>query len=257
MDRPIGVFIINDHHLITQAMVALLKSRPEIRVIGWATDVGSISMSGVESMDVVLVNASLESADPSRAIEALKQEFPQAKIIIIGVAPDDESVLRLIEAGASGYIFKESSFDEMLDIIRTVQNGGFSCSPQMAARAFARIAELARERNGSDAARPALLTRRETDILNLIAAGLGNKEIAQHLSIAISTVKHHVHNIFDKLQVSHRRQAIRLALQKGIIRDLLAGQALESSAQNGARKSAYMSAGLTCFWLAGLLWTLF
>ncbi len=260
MDRQIGVFIVNDHQLMTEALVNLLGSRPETMVIGWATDFDSLAdMSGLAMVDVALLNASLESADPARAIEAIKQEFPQAKVIIIGVAPDDESVLRFIEAGASGYVFKESSFNEMFDIIKIVQNGEFPCSPHMAARAFARIAELARERNGSEARQQTLLTRRETDILHLIAAGLGNKEIAQHLSISISTVKHHVHNIFDKLQVSHRREAIRLALQKGILKDLLAGQAQvgQASAQNGARKSAYMSALLTCFVPVSFPWILF
>lgn len=217
MDRQVKVFIFNDHQLITEAMAALLESRQETKVVGWS---GTLKYSRVKSnlllADIVLLNATLETSVAIQLLANIKDEFPQIKVIVIGIDPVVESVLEFIEAGASGYVFKDSSFDQLLNIILDVQDGKFSCSPRIAARVFARVAELSRESNSYEAGHDIALSLREKDILRLIASGLGNKEIAQNLSISISTVKNHIHNLFNKLRVSDRKDVIKRALQRGM-----------------------------------------
>ena len=127
-------------------------------------------------------------------------------------------MLEFIEAGANGYVLKDSSFAEMLRTIKAVHQGQTPCSPRITASVFARISELSQARHRRERLPQVRLTPREKEILRLIAARLSNKEIAQQLDIALHTVKNHVHHILEKLQVHYRREAIRCAYENGILK---------------------------------------
>jgi len=129
-----------------------------------------------------------------------------------------DEIMACIESGASGYVLKEASFDYLVDTIRSVHCGESFCSPQMTASLFSRIAELADERMPSKSHGSIKLTARELEIINLIAEGLSNKEISQRLFIETQTVKNHIHNILDKLQLHNRLEAVQYARERNLLK---------------------------------------
>jgi DNA-binding NarL/FixJ family response regulator len=120
----------------------------------------------------------------------------------------EENVVEYIEAGALGYVLRSASFSELVNIILSVYQGQSPCSSRIAASVFARYSELSRQQSMQRLVQKTALTLREVYVLQLMSVGLSNKEIAQHLNIALRTVKNHVHNIFGKLQVHYREDAI-------------------------------------------------
>ena len=129
-----------------------------------------------------------------------------------------DEIMACIEAGAAGYVLKEASFDYLVEMIRSVHRGESFCSPRMAASLFSRIAELAGERLPSISLDSVKLTTRELEIINLIAEGLPNKKIAHRLSIEAQTVKNHIHNILDKLQLHNRLEAVEYARDRKLLK---------------------------------------
>jgi DNA-binding NarL/FixJ family response regulator len=128
-----------------------------------------------------------------------------------------DEIMQCIEAGAAGYVLKEASLDHLVDTIRSVHRGESFCSPKMTASLFSRIAELASEKMPKIPANAVKLTTRELEIINLISEGLPNKEIAQRLFIETQTVKNHVHNILDKLQLQNRLEAVHYARERNLL----------------------------------------
>jgi DNA-binding NarL/FixJ family response regulator len=168
-------------------------------------------------VDVVLVSADIDDISPLGLIRDIKSEFPSIKVIVLALNCDDESVLRFVETGASGYVLKGASSDELIRTIQDVHQARSSCSPRVASLAFARVSELSQQ-NKRAGNQTNVLTPRETSILELIATGLGNKEIAQQLNISLFTVKNHVHNILEKLHVKYRREAIIYGYKSGLLK---------------------------------------
>jgi DNA-binding NarL/FixJ family response regulator len=218
VDEFTRIFIIGDNRLFTEAVAAMLNTKEGITLVGSTADQFE-ALETVRSMpiDVVLVDVNMGDAHVVLLTRDIKAEAPELKVIILGLDNSDESILGYIEAGADGYILKDGSFNELVSTIREVRLGGTSCSPRVAALVFARVTELTRDRRGRQILRRTPLTRREQDILKLIAAGLANKEIAERLNISVSTVKNHVHNILDKFQVHYRHEAIRYAYDIGLL----------------------------------------
>jgi len=140
-------------------------------------------------------------------------------MIVVGVPNTDENILSCIEEdGAAGYLLTDASLDDLVNNVQAVMRGETLCSPRIARLAFNRVFKLMRQVNYYD--RPhngASLTRREAEIINLIEKGLSNKEIALQLHIELSTVKNHVHNILDKLQLHSRHSAVKYAKAQGLI----------------------------------------
>jgi len=211
MDRPVWIMIVGQDRILVEAVVAWLATRPDVRVAGGAP--------AGEPADVVLIDASLRRDEALAAAWRVSEEMPGTKAIVLGLDREDESVLEFIEAGVLGYLVKGASAADLAAAIREVHLGRTHCSPRIASSVIARIVELSRHREPpcSHPAEP--LTQRETEILRAIAVGLSNKEIGKRLRISVSTVKNHVHNILEKLQVAHRRAAIKLAYQCGLLSD--------------------------------------
>jgi DNA-binding NarL/FixJ family response regulator len=149
--------------------------------------------------------------------QALRREAPEVKVIILGMPDLHDEIMACIEAGAAGYVLKEASFDYLVETIRAVFQDESFCSPRMAASLFSRIAELVSERRSSIPQSATRLTTREVEIIMEIAEGLSNQEIAQRLSIQPQTVKNHIHNILDKLQLHNRLEAVHYARERDLL----------------------------------------
>ena len=220
----VDVFLIHRYRLLTEAIVGSLNANGRVSCVG-TSHTRAEALEKLRSLDVevVLVDASLGQPEVCDTIREVKECFPRVNILFLGSDCGDE-ILEFIEAGASGYVSQEASLADMLETIDAVSQGQTPCSPQVAASVLARIEELAGQRESRSVRAvglPVQLTPRESEVLQLVASGLRNKEIAQRLDIKLPTVKNHVHKILDKFQVKHRREAIRLAYECGLLEDPL------------------------------------
>jgi len=218
MQQPIRVFIVLEHQLFADAMTAWLYRQNAVAFAGVATDLtGLVSTEDVMPFDVALIDASMARANALQMIWKLKRSFPAVQVVVLGIEHREEDVLRFIEAGANGYLCKDANDAELLHTIQAVHHGQTPCSPRVAALVFARIATLAQAQGRARRLPQPNLTRREHEVLQLIARGQRNSEIAEQFGIALETVKRHVGNIFEKLQVSSRREAGQLAYACGLL----------------------------------------
>lgn len=142
---------------------------------------------------------------------------PATKVIVVGVPNREEDILACIESeGAAGYLSVDSTLSDLMENINAVMNGETLCSPRVASLAFDRVSALTRRLENGRAGERTRLTRREAEIVSLIDAGLSNKEIATRLHIELSTVKNHIHNILDKLQLHDRHSAVNYVKEQGL-----------------------------------------
>lgn len=220
MHPPIRIFLILGHRLLAEAITASLKSSPRVEVVGVVHDLpAALAELESEGVDVLLIDAGLGREVALEAVQRASKLLPAVKILPLGLE-NDEDILAFIEAGTNGYVTQEASFDELLATIESVHHGEAPCSPQIAASVFARVVELVKRRRrrlGRRLPRQVRLTAREHEVLELVAAGLQNKEIASRLHITLPTVKNHVHRILEKLRVRDRREAIRTAYENGLL----------------------------------------
>jgi DNA-binding NarL/FixJ family response regulator len=184
-------------------------------VVGMASS-GSQAIDQIKKVipEVALVDIGMPDKDGLDVTQTLHNDLPAVKVIILGMPDLTDEIMSCIEAGAAGYVLKEASFEYLVESIRSVQRGESFCSPRMAASLFSRIAELAGERIPESSVK---LTMREIEIINKIADGLSNKEIAAQLYIEEQTVKNHVHNILDKLQLHNRLEAVQYARERKLL----------------------------------------
>src|SRR5271166_4140413 len=207
----IRVLTVDDHPLLREGISALIKSERDMELVAEAADGDeAIKLFRLHRPDVTLMDLQMPKLNGTEAISRIRDEFPNAKIIVLTTYSGDVQVLRAIKAGARGYILKAHVGRELLEAIRSVHAGHKRIPPEIAA-------ELA-EHAADDA-----LSSREMDVLRLVAAGNGNKQIADKLSIGETTVKSHMTNIFSKLGANDRAHAVTIGLQRGII-DLNAAQ---------------------------------
>ncbi len=221
MRPPIRIFVLHRFRLLIEALVRTLRRYRRVSVVGFTSDFDqAVRALSTQDVDVVLVEVDPGKSRLPQMIRDLKEALPSLRVLPLGL-DERQEILECIEAGASGYVPRGASLEQLLEIIQMVHQGSAPCPPEVAASVFARMAELARE--GRDPSPRSLpepqLTPREMDVLKLIAKGLRNKEIGQHLGIALSTVKNHVHVVLEKLRVRHRREAIRSAYETGLLED--------------------------------------
>lgn len=218
MNEPIRLFIADDNRLLREGLVAMLAEQEGIAVIGTAAS-GRKAVEQIKDLrpEVALIDIGMPAKDGIEVTHALHRDAPEVKVIILGMCDLAAEIMASIEAGAAGYVLKEASFDTLVETIRAVYRGESFSSPRMTASLFSRIAELTGERVLKIPLSSVKLTPREVEIVNQIAEGLSNKEIAQQLSIETQTVKNHVHNILDKLQLHNRLQAVEYAREKKLL----------------------------------------
>lgn len=201
----IRILTVDDHPLLRKGIAALVNGEPDLKLIAEASN-GEEAVVAYRSHqpDVTLMDLQMPGGDGLQAIESIRSEFPDARIIILTTYNGDVQVLRALRAGARGYILKGHVHKELLDTIRAVHAGQKRIPPEVASQ----LAEHAMDDQ---------LTAREMDVLRLISSGNSNKLIADHLSIGEATVKSHVTNILSKLGASDRAHAVTIGLRRGII----------------------------------------
>jgi DNA-binding NarL/FixJ family response regulator len=208
------VLIADDHPLFRKGMRTLLESMPDIIVAGEATTGAEVvEQAGVLKPDLILMDLQMPEGGGLEATRRLTEADPQIHILVVTLFEDDDSVFAALRAGARGYILKDADEEEMMRAIRAIGKGEAIFSPAIAARLMDYFAGT--EKSASPEVFPEL-TDREREILQLIARGESNAAIAEKLSISLKTVRNHVSNIYNKLQVADRAQAAIRAREAGM-----------------------------------------
>jgi DNA-binding NarL/FixJ family response regulator len=203
-DGRTTVVIVDDNRLVREALAAILAQLPDLHVVA----AGSAEPTFIEktSPDVVLLDVGLGEEDSLRVAAALSKRSPATKIIVMDVIPMNEDIVQFVNAGVSGFVLKDATFDEFVSTIRTVAAGGKVLPPRMTGSLFSQIVKSAESRGQAHVLEDVRMTRREREVIELIGEGLSNKEIAQRLNVASHTVKSHVRNVMEKLALHTRLQ---------------------------------------------------
>jgi len=213
--EPLRILVAEDHPLFRKGMISLLSSVPEFEVVGEAaTGEEAIARAADLQPDVVLMDLQMPEVNGIEATRRILQESPSVRVLVVTLFEDDESVFMALKAGARGYVLKDADEEEMVHAIRAVGKGEAIFSPPIATRVLAYFA--ASSPGGAPPQAFPTLTEREREILNLIAQGHPNPSIARQLSLSTKTVGNYVSNIFTKLQVADRAQAIIRAREAGL-----------------------------------------
>jgi DNA-binding NarL/FixJ family response regulator len=212
MTLPLRVVVADDHPVFRSGIRAILDVAASVELIAEAAN-GLEAVTAVASTkpDVVLMDVHMPSLNGVDATRRIATTSPATKVLVLTMLDDDEYVFAAIRAGARGYLLKGSGGTEIVRAIETVGAGGAVFGPSIAAR----IATILSP-GGGPAAELSALTERERDVLNLVAAGWTNQQIAQQLVLSGKTVRNHVSNIFTKLDVADRHQAIERGRQSGL-----------------------------------------
>jgi DNA-binding NarL/FixJ family response regulator len=212
---PIRVLVVDDHELYRRGLLIVLAQEPDIEVVGEVGDgVGAVAMAAELHPDLVLMDVRMPKSDGIAACRTIKEAAPKTKIVMLTASEDETDLYEAVKAGASGYLLKESSIDDVVAAIRATHDGQSLLNPMMAAKLLAEFATMARRNETSRVPR---LTAREIDVLKLLAWGRTNREIADALFISEHTVKSHVANILEKLQLHSRLEAAMYAVREKLV----------------------------------------
>lgn len=213
------LIIVDDHPIVRDGLRSMLATEPWLDVIGEAES-GEEACQMVRQLqpDLVLMDIRMPDMDGLAATRQIKQEFPSVSVVMLTIYDDPDYLLEAIAAGAAGYVLKDVSRRELLQTLKTVAEGGSFLNPDLMARCLQQLAGQAREPARLPETPIDRLTPRELEVLDLIAKGLSNKEIASHLIVGLATVKTHVEHIIQKLHVSDRTQAAVLAVTRGLVK---------------------------------------
>jgi two-component system nitrate/nitrite response regulator NarL len=215
--NTIRVVLADDHSIFRKGVAAVLADHPDIQLVGEASDgLQAVAKTREMAPHVVLMDITMPGVDGLEATRRITAELPHVKVVILTVAEEDEKLFDAIKAGAQGYLLKDMEPKDLVEMLRGVVRGEAPISQGTAARI---LAEFTRQAQRADAsAKPsARLTRREREVLILVAGGTTNKEIATALGIRPDTVKNHLQNILDKLHLENRVQAATYALREGLV----------------------------------------
>lgn len=227
MSCPIRIAIVSDDRLYADALAAALGLNDGL--LTWPRSVGSrLHSDDGGAPEIVLLDSTPGEERTCRELWRLQELMPEARLVVFGLEAESPALLAFIEAGASGYVLRQSSPPELADTLRQVARGDVPCSPEVLSQVASRIAHLTAARPREVPPQVEALTCRELEVLREIAQGMRNKEIGRRLAITVQTVKNHVHSILEKLQVHRRREAVRRGIELGLIEDRLGpGRGLE------------------------------
>lgn len=206
--KKIRLILIEDNRLLREGINAMLKKEPDINVVASFGD-SDFVIDKISELkpNVVLLDLGLPNQNSFDLVKSLKEEYKDVKVIVMDLVPIQEDILRFVEAGVSGFILKDATVAEFTKTIRQVAGGEKILPPTLAGSLFSQIVDYGvKELGPTKVIQSVRMTRREGEIVQLIAEGLANKEIAFKLNLSIYTVKSHVHNILEKMALNTRVQ---------------------------------------------------
>ncbi len=210
--ETIRILLADDHAVVREGLSSLIRLKPDMEVVGEAADgVEVVNMARELKPDVILLDMVMPRQNGLEAIQQLKREQNPARILVLSSFAEDEQIFPAIKAGASGYLLKDSSPQQLITAIRDVHRGESSLHPTIARKLIGEFSTP----NENQVSTPTLLTDREVDVLKLVASGYSNQEIAEKLSVSERTVGKHVSSILEKLHLTNRTQAALYALREG------------------------------------------
>nr|WP_237089513.1 response regulator transcription factor [Nocardioides dokdonensis] len=214
--EPIRVMVVDDQELFRRGLTMLLGIEGGIEVVGEAGDgIEGTTMAASVAPDVVLLDIRMPKRTGIEACRAIKEAVPSAKIIMLTVSDEEADLYEAVKSGASGYLLKDSSIEEVAQAVRVVADGQSLISPSMAVKLIDEFKQMSKPERVSG---PGLrLTERELEVLRLVAKGMNNREIAKQLFISENTVKNHVRNILEKLQLHSRMEAVMYAVREKLL----------------------------------------
>jgi len=206
MNQPkIGLLVVDDHFFVRLGLAGSLNAEPDTQVVAEADNgTQAIKLFRQHRPDVVILDGRLPGLSGVETLAALRSEFPDARVLMLSVDEGEEDVYRALQAGAAGYLPKATQLQELLRAIRAIHAGERYLPPALAAR-------LAERGPGST------LTARELEVLELVSKGLSNREIGSALGCSETTAKWHLKNVMQKLEVTDRTEATRVAVERGIL----------------------------------------
>jgi len=214
----IRVMICDDHALFRRGLIMVLESEEGIEVVGEAED-GEEAVARVSDLapDVVLMDVRMPRLSGIEATRAIAESVPSARILMLTVSDEEDDLYDAIKAGATGYLLKEISIEEVATAIRAVVSGQSLISPSMASKLLSEFTNLAKKADERQSVPTPRLTDRELEVLKLVAQGMSNREIASDLFISENTVKNHVRNILEKLHLHSRMEAVVYAVREKLL----------------------------------------
>ena len=219
MAKKIKVLIAEDHEVVREGLKILIGTEPDLEIAGEAeTGHKAVRMARDLKPDVVLMDVSMPRGNGLEATQSIAKQLPASKVLVLSAFSDEDSVRKLLAAGASGYLTKHSAAEELLRAIREVNQGRFFFSPIIARRLRHQSRRAFVNGQQGDVQR---LTPRETEVLQLIAEGFGNKQIAAELTLSIKTVEKHRQAVMDKLAIHDVAGLTRYAVSAGMVRSPL------------------------------------
>jgi DNA-binding NarL/FixJ family response regulator len=210
---PIRVVVVDDHELFRRGLTVLLTAEADIEVVGEAGDgIAATALAASTAPDVILMDVRMPKRSGIEACLTIKEVAPTARIIMLTVSDEEADLYDAVKNGASGYLLKDSSIDAVAHAVRVVADGQSLISPSMAIKLLDEFKQLSRS-DGRQVSTPRV-SARELEVLQLVAQGLNNREIGKRLFISENTVKNHVRNILEKLQLHSRMDAVMYAVRE-------------------------------------------
>jgi DNA-binding NarL/FixJ family response regulator len=203
--KKIRLLLIEDNRLLLDGILSILKPHKDIVIIAASED-GKNTLLKIKQLkpNIVLLDLGLRSQNSLQVVEIVKRDFPEAKIIVMDLAPVQADILQFVKAGADGFILKDASLKEFLVTIRSVAEGSTVLPPLLVDSLFSQIVEHAVKEGKPKLKEAIRMTQRERQVIMLLGEGLSNKEIGQKIHISTYTVKSHIHNIMEKLALHTR-----------------------------------------------------
>ena len=207
----IRVLIADDHMVVREGLRAILEAAPDLIPVGEATDgAEAVQLVGETTPDVVLMDLRMPGVDGIEAIRQIRAQYPGVQVVILTTYDEDDYIVRGLRAGARGYLLKDSGRKVLFEAIRAAARGESLLPPEVIAKVVANL-------QGPQRVEAETLSKRENQVLTLLAQGAPNKEIALELGISERTVKAHVTSIFNKLGASSRAEAVAIAMRSGLL----------------------------------------
>ena len=217
MSEPIRVLIVDDQALIREGLETLLGLSPGIEVVGTARDGDeAVWLVAERRPHVVLMDLRMPRCDGVEATYRIAQQWPDVRVIALTTYADDDSIFGVLEAGAMGYLTKDAGAQAIAQAIRTVHAGEALLDPAVQARVIRQLRAGQPPASTPAPTLPDYLTQREAEVLKLIAQGLNNREISERMVVTEATVKTHINNLFSKIGVRDRAQAVVYAMRHGL-----------------------------------------